>query len=84
MKAQLFGTALAFIANIAFSQAFYSDRDDVLSLTTKNFGSAILDTDVSICNLYRLEYTYPYYLATCCSRILRALVWPLSEVSLSL
>jgi hypothetical protein len=52
MKAQLFSTALAFIANIALSQAFYSDRDDVLSLTTKNFGSAILDTDVSICNLY--------------------------------
>ncbi|KAI8884984.1 thioredoxin-domain-containing protein [Backusella circina FSU 941] len=56
MKTHLFGTALAILANIALSQAFYTDRDDVLSLTPQSFGSAILDTD----QLVAVEFYAPW------------------------
>lgn len=48
MKTPILGALLTICANLALTQAFYTEKDDVVQLDPQNFGSALLDTDVKI------------------------------------
>ncbi|GAA5813602.1 hypothetical protein MFLAVUS_007085 [Mucor flavus] len=45
MKTPILGALLTICANLALTQAFYTEKDDVVQLDPQNFGSALLDTD---------------------------------------